>query len=167
MQRSEVERLYDEHAEGIYRFLLALVRHREDARDLVQDVFVRVARSEGVMDGVADHRAFLFRIARNAAFDRARRIAVRRRARASAETSPFARSPDPDVRAFRDGVAAALAELPDAQRSVVYLKLWENMTFERIADICAISTNTAASRYRYGVEKLQALLHTLYMEITE
>ena len=67
MKRNEVERLYDEHAEGIFRFLLSLVRHPEDARDLLQDVFVRIARNDGFLDEVDEERAFLFKMARNAA----------------------------------------------------------------------------------------------------
>ena len=167
MNRSDVERLYDEHAEGIFRFLLSLIRHPEDARDLLQDVFVRIARSEGFMKKVKDERAFLFRMARNAAIDRSRRIGTRQRLADTVRTESelFAPSADPDTAAFRNGVAAALAERPEDQRSAVYLKLWEGLTFEHVAEICAISPNTAASRYRYGIDKLRAHLAPIYKEI--
>jgi len=55
--------------------------------------------------------------------------------------------------------------LPEDQRAVVHLKLWENLTFEQIATTLEISPNTAASRYRYGLDKLRALLRPLYDEI--
>jgi RNA polymerase sigma-70 factor (ECF subfamily) len=48
---------------------------------------------------------------------------------------------------------------------VVHLKLWEHQTFEEIAQILDIPPNTAASRYRYGLDKLRLRLRPLYEEI--
>jgi RNA polymerase sigma-70 factor (ECF subfamily) len=77
----------------------------------------------------------------------------------------FATHADPDESAFRLGLAEALGELPEDQRSVVHLKLWEGLTFEAIARLLDIPPNTAASRYRYGIDKLRARLRPLYEEI--
>ena len=63
-------------------------------------------------------------------------------------------------------LAAALGELPADQRAVVHLKLWEGLTFEQIAELLGIPLNTAASRYRYGIDKLRERLRPLYDEIT-
>ena len=60
---------------------------------------------------------------------------------------------------------AALGELPSEQRAVVHLKLWEGLTFEQIAESLGIPMNTAASRYRYGLDKLRQRLRPLYDEI--
>jgi len=62
-------------------------------------------------------------------------------------------------------LAAALAELPPEQRAVAHLKLWEGLTFEEIAAILELSPNTAASRYRYALDKLRGRLRPLYEEI--
>jgi RNA polymerase sigma-70 factor (ECF subfamily) len=72
---------------------------------------------------------------------------------------------DPDEAMFRAELSAALQELPEDQRAIVHLKLWGGMTFEEIADALAISPNTAASRYRYGIDKLRNRLRPLYEEI--
>jgi RNA polymerase sigma-70 factor (ECF subfamily) len=48
---------------------------------------------------------------------------------------------------------------------VVHLKLWSGLTFERIAEVLEVPLNTAASRYRYGLDKLRARLRPLYDEI--
>ncbi|MFC7339039.1 RNA polymerase sigma factor [Haloferula chungangensis] len=169
MKRSQVERLYEEHAEGIYRFLLSLVRHPEDARDLLQDIFVRVARNDGFLDTPSNEKAFFFKMARNAAIDRSRRLGARARLNDALtdHSSAFAADSDPDTQAFRNSVAAALRQLPDEQHTIVHLKLWEDMTFEQAAEVCSIPPATAASRYRYGIEKLRALLKPIYREITE
>ena len=45
------------------------------------------------------------------------------------------------------------------------LKLWEHQTFDAIAETLGVSLNTAASRYRYGLDKLRQRLRPLYDEI--
>jgi len=67
--------------------------------------------------------------------------------------------------AFRAALAEALAELPEDQRAVVHLKLWDGLTFEQIAGALEIPLNTAASRYRYGLDKLRGRLRPLYEEL--
>ena len=62
-------------------------------------------------------------------------------------------------------MAAALAELPPEQRAVAHLKLWTGLTFEQIAAALEIPPNTAASRYRYALDKLRARLRPLYEEM--
>jgi RNA polymerase sigma-70 factor (ECF subfamily) len=66
---------------------------------------------------------------------------------------------------FRERLTGALGELPVEQRAVVHLKLWEGLTFEAIAGLLEIPLNTAASRYRYGLDKLRERLRPLYEEI--
>ena len=51
-----------------------------------------------------------------------------------------------------------LAELPCEQREVIVLKIWHEYTFESIGELLEISPNTAAGRYRYGLQKLRACL---------
>ena len=48
---------------------------------------------------------------------------------------------------------------------MVHLKLWEGLTFEEIAAALDISPNTAASRYRYGLDKLRDRLRPLHEEM--
>jgi RNA polymerase sigma-70 factor (ECF subfamily) len=55
-------------------------------------------------------------------------------------------------------IESALARLPEEQRAVLVLKTWGGLTFPQIAAALEIPANTAASRYRYAVEKLRELL---------
>ena len=115
-----------------------------------------------------DERGFLLRLARNLAVDTIRRADVRRRARDRMAAEPaalFSIAADPDVRLFREALERALALLPPEQRGVVQLKLWEGLTFEQIAAVFSIPPNTAASRYRYGLDKLRDELRPLYEEM--
>jgi RNA polymerase sigma-70 factor (ECF subfamily) len=164
----ELERLYDEHAQALFAFLLNFTRQPEDTRDVLQEVFVRLAQRPELLAGVEDERAFLIRLAHNAAVDLMRRRGTRQRYHeeyGQEQSSAFAAAADPDEGAFRAQLSAALGQLPPEQRAVVHLKLWEGLTFERIATVLEIPPNTAASRYRYGLDKLRALLRPLYEEI--
>ncbi len=52
----------------------------------------------------------------------------------------------------------ALAGLPRPQREAIVLKIWHNYTFEEVGQLLDISPNTAAGRYRYGLQKLKSVL---------
>lgn len=164
----ELERLYDDHAQALFAFLLSFTRSEADTRDLLQEIFRRLATHPESLAGARDERAFLLRLAHNLAVDQIRRRTVRDRTATRLAEEPleaFASTADPDAAAFRQELSAALAELPSEQRAVVHLKLWEGFTFDRIAETLAIPPNTAASRYRYGLDKLRARLRPLYDEI--
>ena len=163
-----LERLYDDHADALTGFLMDLTRDPADARDALQEIFIKLATRPELLDGVREERGYLLRLAHNLAIDLIRRRAARSRAHvglAEEASALFATSSDPDEAAFRDELAKALGALPIDQRTVVHLKLWEGLTFEAIAETLKIPPNTAASRYRYGVDKLRALLRPLYDEI--
>lgn len=133
----DLEGLYDDHAQALFSFLLSLTRSEEDARDVLQEVFVKLAQRPGLLDGVRDERAFLIRLAHNAALDLLRRRTARqqRHERLAAETAPaFESPPGADEPAFQEALDEALGELPPEQRAVVHLKLWEGLTFEAIAE---------------------------------
>ncbi len=164
----ELERLYDEHAQALFAFLLNLTRNEDQTRDVLQEVFVKLAREPKLLAGARDVRAFLLRLAHNAAVDLMRRRGARQKYHeqfGAEHLGIFAATTDPDEAVFRAGLIGALGQLPPDQRAVVHLKLWEGLTFERIAEALEIPPNTAASRYRYGLDKLRDLLRPLYEEI--
>ncbi|NIP95958.1 MAG: RNA polymerase sigma factor, partial [Akkermansiaceae bacterium] len=110
---------------------------------------------------------YLFRVARNLFIDRGRREerGRERGERWGREFGLEAREPDPDQKALVAWLEDGLAELPEEQRSAVVLHLWDGMSFAEIGEICEVSSNTAASRYRYGIDKIRRRLRPLYEEI--
>ena len=158
--------VYDEHAQALFAFVLNLTRDETDTRDVLQEIFLKLARQPSLLDKVHSPRAFLLRMAHNLAVDQ-----IRRRTTRQANYDRLAAEPvelfeaSPDDQTFRDQLAAALTELPPDQRAVVHLKLWEEMTFEEIAATLDIPPNTAASRYRYGIDKLRDRLRPIYEEM--
>lgn len=163
-----IERLYDDHASALFAFLLNLLRSEADVQDVMQELFIKLARRPNLLNEVRDERGFLLRLAHNLAIDLMRRRGTRDKNYERLAREPvalFASAENPDERTFRQKLAEALGELPPEQRAVVHLKLWENLTFEAIAATLEIPVNTAASRYRYGLDKLRERLRLIYDEI--
>ncbi len=161
----DLERIHDEHMGAMFRYGLTLLRDETAVRDLLQDVFLKLAQGKGERMQAETERAYLLRMIHHGAIDRLRRDKVRQEHSARPAETIFAASPDPDREAFRQRLDAALGQLPLEQREVVVLKLWEELTFDEIAGICGIPLNTAASRFRYGIDKLRALLRPVYEEL--
>src|SRR5208283_4318295 len=128
MAQANIERLYDEHAQAVFAFLLNFTRHEADTHDLLQETFVKLAKRPELLDGVRDERAFLLRLAHNLAIDLIRRRGTRERhyeQLADEAALIFAAASESDESAFQEALAAALGEIPAEQRGVVHLKLWE------------------------------------------
>ena len=129
---------------------------RADAEDIVQDAFVRFWRREGSLE----NRALLYAAVRSAALDRLRR--EQRRARREATVAfDRAQHDEPQFTEMDEGqrlLAEAVERLPDEQREVVVLKVWNELTFAEIGKVLEISQNTAASRYRYALNTLKKTL---------
>ena len=168
MAQTDIERLYDKHAQAVFAYLLNFTRQEADTRDLLQELFIKLAQRPELLEGVRDERAFLLRLGHNLAISLFRRRGTREKnyEQLAGETlAVFAPAASPDEGAFRESLGAALGEIPADQRAVVHLKLWEGLTFDQIAELLGIPLNTAASRYRYGLDKLRDRLRPLYDEI--
>jgi RNA polymerase sigma-70 factor (ECF subfamily) len=164
-----LEGVYRDEAPALFRFLFRLTGHEAETRDVLQEIFMRLAKSPGLLDGVSEPRSFLFRMAHRLVIDRYRREQTRQRGadEAAEECEPFAH-PAPsaeDTLWIQRALASSLDALPQEQKAVVVLKVWEEMTFAEIAEVLGISANTAASRYRYALDKLRDGLRPLHQDL--
>jgi len=168
MTDRELERLYDAYAGGLFHYLLSFTKTEADARDLLQELFIKLAKDTADQEPLQSERAWLYRMAHNLAVDSLRRRKVRSDAHQQMSLEKpdgYHGNADPDRALLAQRFGEAMAALPDDQRVVMQLKLWEDFTFEEIAQAQSIPLNTAASRYRYGLEKLRSLLRPLYEEM--
>jgi RNA polymerase sigma-70 factor (ECF subfamily) len=152
MRREDVERFYDEYAPALVAYASAVLGARIPAEDVVHQVFLNLLRGTGGEPD--DPRSYLYRAVRNGALN-ARRST--RREVELGETVPWLVAPS-GSREDALAVQAALLELPVEQREIIVLRVWAQMTLEEAAALIEISPNTAASRYRYGLEKLRQRL---------
>lgn len=139
-------------------------RSLADAEDVVQEAFVRYWRHQRQLPG--DPQALLITSVRRAALDLARRDTrrVNREGKADGGLEDrndfFEPQPGDDAERRRE-IEAAMQLLPAEQREVLVLKIWQEFTFEQIAETLGISPNTAASRYRYALTALRKELKPL------
>jgi RNA polymerase sigma-70 factor (ECF subfamily) len=157
-RREAFERLYEIAARRLYGLALWRTGSREDACDVVQEVFVRLAERRHRLPRVKDPRAWLLAVTHRAAVDLVRRRKVREAQ--PIEQLPILEAPANDTARAVDAERASklLAELPPAQRDVIYLHHFIGCTFATVGKITGVSTFTAASRYRLGLKKLRRLM---------
>ena len=162
----QIEQLSDAHGAGLFHYIHGIVKCEAQARDLLQELFLKL-QHQG-LPVVESERAWITRMAHHLCLDWLRHHGTRQRAveRSAAEPrAQFQDQADPDAAEFARRVQRALDDLPPDQRSVAHLKLWQGLTFEEIASVQGIPLNTAASRYRYAIDKLRSMLRPLYEEI--
>jgi RNA polymerase sigma-70 factor (ECF subfamily) len=156
-----VELIWDRYARDLFALLLASLCSRHDAEDALQAVFVRIVLKRRHLAKADSLDAYVYTIARHetAGF-------LRQKRRKPAPGGRFdawlenAEAGD-GTTDLADELQTALARLPQTQREIVVMKVYRDRTFREIAEALKLSLNTVASRYRYGMEKLRALLRDL------
>jgi RNA polymerase sigma-70 factor (ECF subfamily) len=165
------------HKTTLYNFILRQVRQPSVAEDLVQDVFVRIVQRASDYQHEAKFSTWVYAIARNLSIDHLRKMALRRH---PSLDQPLAQGAEPNQtlsertadgrpsasvdRAVIGGelgarITYAVEELPPDQREVFLLRQLAQIPFKEIATLVGVSENTAKSRMRYALERLQAALH--------
>jgi RNA polymerase sigma-70 factor (ECF subfamily) len=136
--------LFDVHHQRLYRLARRMARDADDARDLVQETFLRAARSPSAIPvGAGREEAWLVRVLVNHCRDRWRQAATRRRLGALAR-EPEA-LPAADVEAAlvaRSVIWRALETLPPRRRAVVVMYELDGVTIPRIARMLGVTQTT-------------------------
>ena len=142
---------------GAAAFSLALWRtgSRDEAADIVQDVFVKLAQTRAELGRVVKPRSYVLAMTHRAAVDRLRR---RRPLVEIVDELLEAVTPDPERAVDAERASRALAGLPAEQREAVLLRHFEEFSFAEIARVTGVPTFTAASRVRLGIARLRRIL---------
>jgi RNA polymerase sigma-70 factor (ECF subfamily) len=148
--------LWELYGDDMMALLQGLLGSAHDAEDALQQVFVKLVQRRQKLVRAQSIRAYLLRMARNEAYDQIRQ---RRRQGAGAgiRDAWLCTKTEADE-AMAGPLTQALTALPPEQRAVIMLKIYKGRTFKEIAELLGLSQNTAASRYRYGIHRLRALL---------
>jgi RNA polymerase sigma-70 factor (ECF subfamily) len=165
---AQLQRLHLAYADGLFRYFWAATGQIPDAEDLVQEFFVKLAKTGFDLESLRQEKAWIFTIARNLTLDWHRSNARRPRSTSQCHdflTFPLEPAANPDAAFLGREMIAALDELPAEQRLVVQMRLWEGFTLREIAENQDIPLQTAASRLRYAVDRLRQRLRHLYKEI--
>lgn len=153
-----LDELYDLAATEVYRLALWRIGSREDAEDVVQDVFVRVAEQGPRLASIRHPKRWLLTVTHRRAIDLVRRNTRQRTE--PVDEAPYLESiqEDPDLSLEAGRVSRQIHRLPAKQREVVLLRHFADCTFADIGRITGVPTFTAASRHRLAVAKLRRLL---------
>src|SRR5688572_13895609 len=154
-----VGRLFLAHHQRLYRLALRLSSGSDDARDLVQETFLRAARRPGsVPAGEPGGEAWLVRVLVNLARDRHRRRAVRERAQAWLRPGPTTTASHEGAAIAADQVREALARLSPRRRAVLVMAELEELGTLEIARLLGIAQ---ASVRWHRAQARRALAHHL------
>lgn len=157
---SAVGELFDLCAPRLVRYAQMLTRNQDDAEDALQAAMVRVARNPRLLGEARHPWAYFMKIVRNES------LKIIQKTRPTTSLSILDEAENEQSSLFDkfelvESVQLALQKLPASQAEVVVLKVWEEMTFAEIGEVLGESPNTAASRYRYALEKLSQHLQPL------
>jgi RNA polymerase sigma-70 factor (ECF subfamily) len=154
---SQCRELYDARAAQMILYGRALGLSHAEAEDVLQETFLAVMRLNAPPLRLEHYCLKAFR---NRALNY-RRGLLRRMLREMESRNWF--EPNP-ADAREEYAMRQLAVLPAEQREVIALKIWQEFTFEEIGALTGVSPNTAAARYRYGLQKLRSSLNQMVYE---
>jgi len=153
----------------IYNYLLRLVKNREDALDLAQDVFLKAYQNLRKLEDPGRFGPWLYRIAHNEAYSSLRR----NRPETDLEDADFEPwvQPGPGRRMLPIEVSLAVERamnvLSSDQREAVVLKVYQGFKFEEIAEILGCPVSTAKSRLYTALDLLKGTLSSVHMRGAE
>ncbi|MCX7871932.1 MAG: RNA polymerase sigma factor [Verrucomicrobiae bacterium] len=161
-----IVRLYEQESARLILYGRALGLSLDEAEDVLQETFLALIKLE---TSPSQPLNYCLRSFRNRALNLKRNLWRRVKhefelllffkLNSTAEEWFFHSTNENDVEYdnLSELVTKALKSIPLEQREVIVLKIWHNLTFEQIAECLNISPNTAAGRYRYGLEKLKKI----------
>ena len=170
------ETLLTRHQERVYTKINFIVRDSELANDLFQDTFIKVVRllKEGKYIEEGKFLPWILRIAHNMSIDHFRRNKKMRMVRSRDEIDVFATIDNGDVQVedqlvenqIHADVRRLIDELPEDQREVVRMRMYDNLSFKEIAATTGVSINTALGRMRYAVINLRKIVGDNNIQLT-
>ena len=182
-QDRHIAETVDRERARLRNFIRKRVPDREDAEDLLQDIFFELVEAYRLVKPIEQVGAWLFRVARNRIIDRFRRKKPQSLDAAPNSEQPGDRDvgsledllPSPDAgpeAAYARGVLldeldVALEELPEEQRFVFVAHELEGRSFRELASETGVSVNTLLSRKHYAVLHLRRRLQNIYEEFKE
>lgn len=160
-----LKEIFNLYHRKVYRIAYGVVRQREDALDIVQEVFIKLYHSIKNFKGRSNFYTYLYRMTLNQAIDYSRKTK-----KSHLFSSHWEKEPEPvdeetqrpDFQAaqkqFEERVQKAIGKLPEDQRAALILREIEELSYQEIAEVMECSLGTVMSRIHYGRKRLRELL---------
>lgn len=163
-----LEQLYDAYSSLLYGLVIPIVKKKEEAEDLLQEVFLRIWEKAYTFDETRGNvYSWIVTLARNKAIDRIRSKGYKTQQKATASTD----EPDFTLEGDRydplettihsdraELVKTALEQIPKKQRQVIEIAYYKGMTQSEIAEHLDLPLGTVKTRTRQGLIKLKDIL---------
>jgi RNA polymerase sigma-70 factor (ECF subfamily) len=173
-QRGDQEALkeiFDKYHKKVYRIAYGVVRQREEALDIVQEVFIKLFHSIKNFKGKSHFYTYLYRMVMNTAIDHSRKTGKQIISSLDEEGS-FQPSDDLEKgperillqKELEERVKLAMDKLPAEQRASLIFRDVEGLSYQEMAEAMGCSIGTVMSRLHYGRKRMQELLKD-YVEL--
>ena len=135
MTEREYNDCVNQHADGVFRFIVKNLRHEEDARDIVQTAFEKLWRNRDAVEEQKS-KSYLFTVAYNQMIDHIRKV---KRIQLKEDFSTSARVEHQPSGDMKKALHDALNRLSETQKSLVMLKDYEGYSYEEIGRIMGLN----------------------------
>ena len=160
-----LKEIFDKYHKKVYRIAYGVVRQREEALDIVQEVFIKLFRSIKNFKGRSQFYTYLYRMVMNTAIDHARKAGKQFISSLDQEGS-FEPSDNVEQgpermllqKELEGRVKLAMDKLPAEQRAALIFRDVEGLSYQEMSEAMGCSIGTVMSRLHYGRRRIQELL---------
>ena len=160
--------LINRHQARLYGFIFSKIQDRDATEDVFQDTFIKVIRTlkRGNYNEQGKFLPWVMRIAHNLVIDYFRKNNRMPKFKNKGDFDIFSVLSDESPNAenkivenqIADHVRILLEELPEDQKIVIKMRIYQDMSFKEISEITGVSINTALGRMRYGLINLRKMI---------
>jgi len=165
---SALEILIKRHKQRVFSFIYSKVYDRDIAEDIFQDTFIKVIRTlkRGAYNEEGKFLPWIMRISHNLIIDHFRKNSRMPKFDNSGEFSIFSVLSDSSLNAekqlikdqLESDVRRLIEELPEDQKQVLVMRMYNDMSFKEISDNTGVSINTALGRMRYALINMRKII---------
>ena len=168
--------LIDRHQSRIYGFIFSKIQDRDAAEDIFQDTFIKVIQTlkRGLYNEQGKFLPWVMRIAHNLVIDHFRKNNRMPKFNGRGDFDVFSVISDGNLNIeskivesqIASHVRVLLEELPEAQKTVIKMRIYQDMSFKEISENTGVSINTALGRMRYGLINLRKIIDKHNISLT-
>ena len=168
--------LINRHQQRLYSFIYSKVFDRDVTEDVFQDTFIKVIRTlkRGKYNEEGKFLPWVMRIAHNLVIDHFRKNNRMPKFNNRGDFDIFSVLSDGALNAeaelvqsqIVEDVRALVEELPEEQKTVLIMRMYNDMSFKEISENTGVSINTALGRMRYALINLRKLIETHNIVLT-
>ncbi|MGB9719985.1 MAG: RNA polymerase sigma factor [bacterium] len=144
--------LFEKYQQPVYSICYRYVRNDADARELTQDIFIKIYRNLKKFNEKSKFFTWAYRIAVNTC------ISFKRRSRNEIVLDSSMSNPSERNLILKKAIDDALAKLPGRQKMAFILRYYEGYTFDEIGEIMGISSGAAKANHFQAISKLRVFL---------